>query len=437
MNKLHKLQICNLVSKLEKNIGNLFFIFAFFSVQRFLFPEISTIICLLPFILYVVLRFNNKTQLALSSLVISLILVVDNGSNLYQETSTYIRYVIYICVIFELFNQNTYKIIVNNLKLLIILIIILVFSTIIASFESNFVTNIDITIRTILVLIILTAFIYQNKNKNLEKSYLFDCGLGYIFGELINALVFFDPNEYLSYNSTKVFVILPLLIVIFSKYNFFVKLLIIFITIYIVNKYGSRMITLSSILLIFSTIIYINIKKQNFIRLIIAFSIAGLIQIILVNFQDFITVNKSFKYLIEILNSNSIAEIFSSLDVTRYAEHQLFFDRPILNILLGNGLYSGLVDNNQYLAFVTKSMTAFTDIEIDLQEYYKLHDFWTYYGLIFGVIPITIFLYKTIVLNIIRDNFIFSIFFGLLLFNACFSTAGVLLAAAFYKFYRA
>ena len=136
------------------------------------------------------------------------------------------------------------------------------------------------------------------------------------------------------------------------------------------------------------------------------------------------------------LSGESITDVISRLDLTRYAEHQLFFDRSFLNIVLGNGLFSGLVDTDQYLSFVTKSMTAFTDAEIDSQTYFKLHDFWTYYGLIFGIIPLSILIYKTIIINIIDNKFIFSIFFGLLLLNACFSTAGVLFAAAFYKFYK-
>ena len=91
---------------------------------------------------------------------------------------------------------------------------------------------------------------------------------------------------------------------------------------------------------------------------------------------------KSIAFFSEFYNPEnaSIYEIFKVLDPVRYAEHQIFFSRNLIEILFGNGLGAGIADIEGYLGFVNYYQSAFSQEEINTNIYFNLHDFWIDYG---------------------------------------------------------
>ena len=130
-----------------------------------------------------------------------------------------------------------------------------------------------------------------------------------------------------------------------------------------------------------------------------------------------------------------ILNTLKALDMVRFVENQLFFSRPVFEVIFGSGLGSGMVDTDGLLRFVGYNDTAFTDEELNNSVYFNLHDYWTDFGLRFGLIIVVFTMYFVSVKQIILGRLVCGILFSILLFNTFFATAGMIFTALIIKFY--
>ena len=145
---------------------------------------------------------------------------------------------------------------------------------------------------------------------------------------------------------------------------------------------------------------------------------------------------KAIAFLTEFydLQNTTIFEVFKILDPVRYAEHQIFFSRSLLEILFGNGLGAGIVDTNGYLGFVNYFQSAFSQEEINSNTYFNLHDYWIDYGLRFGLIPVLLILFYVAISPMLLGNTYTGIFNGVMLVCITYSGSGMLILALLLKY---
>ena len=126
------------------------------------------------------------------------------------------------------------------------------------------------------------------------------------------------------------------------------------------------------------------------------------------------------------------------IDPWRFGELQLLFDRNLFSIMFGEGFGSGVFDTKGYLVFADFGQTAYSDKELISGIFYNMHDLWTDYGLRFGLLFITVFLYD-VIKNIIFSKNGLKTFYAMLILIlslcAFFSTAGIILISVFYLNY--
>jgi hypothetical protein len=204
--------------------------------------------------------------------------------------------------------------------------------------------------------------------------------------------------------------------------------------------YGTRMISLSIVALLGAALVVTLIKNRNG-RGILASLFALLI---LTNINIIETISntelvqfKALAFIVQIQQKFDISDIslmLTVLDPVRFAEHQLFFDRPISEVIFGSGLGSGIYDTHGALAFVTFDQTAFSEKEIISSTFYNLHDFWIDFGLRFGLLPLAYIIYRTILREMLYNYPWHGVLFGILLLNTTFATSGMILTALLAKF---
>jgi hypothetical protein len=142
-----------------------------------------------------------------------------------------------------------------------------------------------------------------------------------------------------------------------------------------------------------------------------------------------------FLNLINAIGSLDILSALKSLDIVRFTENQLFFSRPMFEVIFGSGLGSGIVDTQGLLGFVEYNDTAYSVEELNNSVYFGLHDYWTDLGLRFGFITAVYILYLVSIKQMLIGRLVCGILFGLLLLNTFFATTGLIFTALIIKFY--
>ena len=421
----------------NRNLTNFILLaLALLGSQRFLLPNISSLICIIPFALSLFYIRSNK-KLSLTYLIISLFLSVDNGVGAYYETNFILRYSIYILVLYYLFSG--YKIRENSIIIILSFIIFLLFLTF---FNVDLIDN-DTFKRDIFLLFLFTI-IFTRSSRTLNDidvnlTYLRNFFLFFLGFELINILLFYDVGyDYLSYDSTKSLIVLPLIYLVI--YGRTMATTVVFIlTLWVMIAYTTRMIFVSLFLALFIYSIKIIIKKQYFILYLFFIAIIiflfGSIDLSSLNLEG----HKATNMLYLLLNNSSPIELLQGLDKGRFFENKLFFDQNIFNILFGNGLGSGIFDKSGLLNFIGYNDTAFSAKELDSKYFYSFHDVWIDIGLRFGLVFVLgILMY--LILNIMdkQQNITFYAFL-LIILMLCqfFSTAGLLMISIFSLLLRA
>ncbi len=424
------------VERRQIMLASMLFTCGFLAVQRFTLNPVNATICAVPYVLFIVNMIQGHQRVALSCLVLALFLSVDNGAGVYAETVAPLRYLIYASVIVVLFHLSRWRIRKQSLVLATLLCCGILFGSLSSTLLGGVPLDTVTLQRDLMVLFILSVFLLPRNSVRLDLQLLYLGSLGYLVGEVLNALfIYKDFTEYLNYNSTKAFIALPMLYSIMKKKNIITQTTLAVMTLYVIFLYGSRMITLSLIFLSFAAFITYIIKSGNS-KSLLGFLIA-LILLVKIDSIEIPSDSELFEFkaiaflfqVIEIISNSEINQVLVLLDPVRFAEHQLFFDRPISQIILGSGLGSGIYDFNSLLGFVTFDQTAFSENEIISSTYFNFHDFWIDFGLRFGVLPIIYMFFCLTQILMWRKFYIKGMLFGLVLINTTFATSGILLMA--------
>lgn len=417
-------------------LGLVLFVCGVFAVQRFTLDPFNAVICVIPFGLFVVNMLQGHQRAALSCLVLALLLAVDNGAEVYAETVSPLRYLIYFSVIAVLFSLSRWRIRTKPLVIATLLCCGILIGSLTSSFLGGVPLDAGTLQRDLLVLFILSVFLLARGSAQLDLQLIYCGSLGYLAGEVLNSLFFYrDFTEYLNYDSLKVFVVFPLAYAILMRKNFVILTILGVSTLYVIFLYGTRMITLSLMLLFFLASI-VHAVRHGQGRFLLCFLI---ILILLTNINLVGIVNESeigqFKALaflfqiLDILKESDIYQMLAQIDAVRFAEHQLFFDRPMSLIMFGSGLGSGIFDSSGVLGFVTFDQTAFSEEEISSSTYFGLHDFWIDFGFRFGMLPVVYLVICMTLHPMWKGSLMKGVLFGVVLLNATFATSGILLMA--------
>ena len=414
----------------------LLFITAFFSAQRYLLPDIYHYACLIPLIAGIYF-YKNSRILSNTFIFISLFTCVDIGGSSgaimqFNETSSLIRYTIYLIIMITIVLNS--KINFKRFYIMLLLLFFPLLSTIINLFDPQSLFNMSILRSDILVCFFL-LLLFSNENNEifkLELNLIFNFLIFFGLFEILNFMFFFNYQEsYMNFQSTKSLILFPVFYsIVYSKSNFF-KITLLILTVLILIGYVSRMIFLS----MFLSLLFFMIAKilSGKIRLT-SMLVYALLFFIVINFlsqrSDELQTIKMISTFTSFIDSTNFFTALNLIDPWRYGELQLFFDRDLLLIIFGEGFGSGVHDYNNYLYFAQFNQTAYTDKELITGTFYNMHDFWTDYGLRFGLLNITLFLFF-LISKIIRSKnnntiFIFMVSFVLTL-CAFFSVSGIIM----------
>lgn len=407
----------------------------FLSVQRFTLSPLNTFICLIPLALFIVQLFRGHHQTAVTYLVLALFFSISYGGSAYAETIASLRYFIYLSAIVMLFWFSTWRIQWKRLFLGALLGFGVIYGSIATAFG---IVPIDMSTlqRDLMVIAILFAFLIGRSSMKLDLRLMYIGSLGYLFGEVVNGLFFFRTHagEYLNYDGLKVFVIFPLIYALSMRKNIIFEVALAIATLYVISMYGTRMITLSLMMLsCLGLIIGLfrsgSLKYLFFFFFFIAFFI--LINTEFVMGSDFggFKAIAFFATFLENFEASELLERLALLDPIRFMEYQLFFERPILEIILGSGVGSGLYDTNGLLEFVGLDWTAFSAQELISATFYNFHDYWVDFGLRFGLVFVIYLFFILALLPMFRGQILQGIMFGLVLLNATFATEGIIFLA--------
>ncbi|MBW7835271.1 MAG: hypothetical protein H3C28_01340 [Sphingomonadales bacterium] len=357
----------------------------FLGAQRFVLSNIYAYVALLPFTFAVYFHDYNK-KLSNTLIIIALFLCVDNGGKIYTETNNIVRFVIYVTAILSMLEGARFDI--RRVFIFSLFFLVLIAITLLNDNPIDYKTAFRDFLLTILAFLVLcrssTSFTYA-----IDTGFIAQLLTIYIAAELVNIMFFYslDRDGYLSYNSLKSLIVLPTFYYMFSG-RIRLAVAIGLMTAVVLLAYGTRMIFLAYI---FACVIALLrgriIKGYNII------SILFLVFIATISLSYSSLELESYKVagiFYQLFETNSVMDYLYLIDPVRYTEHQLFFDRNFLSILIGDGFGSGLIDRNNDFSFVSPYSTAFSDEELNEGIFYNLHDFWIDIGLRFGFLSIVL-----------------------------------------------
>lgn len=421
----------------------LLFLCGIAAVQRFTLDPVNSLICVLPYGLFLFYLVQQNFRTALSCLILSLVFSVDNGGGAYTETPAPLRYAIYLSGIGMLIYLSRWRIHEKAMLLGALLVAGLVIGTLTNISGGGAVFDSATLRRDVLALFILSIFLFVRGDIRLDPFVLFAGSVGYIAGEAANAILFYDFGsfDYLSYDSLKAFAVFPALYAVMCRHSRMVQLMLTVITLLLISLYGSRMITLSVIALVLAALVVNSIragKWKVYLAVAAVFVLLANVDVVALLKSEPLVRVKALSFIavmFENFDSSEIMQMFMALDRVRFAEHQLFFSRHPLELIFGSGLGSGIVDMQGLLGFLTYEQTAFSTEEIRTSIYFNLHDFWIDYGIRFGLLPVAYLIYALSVREMWRGRPWTGVLFGVLLLNTTFATSGLVLTSMIVRFF--
>lgn len=311
----------------------------FISSQRIILSPIDTLCCLIPFI-FALNYFHSDRKKFNTLLLISIFISVDNGAEVFNTTPSIIRYVLYCVGIYTLFYKNT----LSKKKLIQFGICFIPILTLTAFNTAGLVIPV---LQRDIFLIALSIIALCMHQKSLEKfefdfNFFSQALVVYMLGELINIFFFFNfsTHGYLNYSTTKSLIVFPFLYILHQKKSL-PKLLFYFALTFIVAIfYVTRLILLGLVLVLILYMLkkLLKLKPIYLFYIVCALVIGSNIQISEKILGDY-KLGKTFLKMSEKL---TISEAIQAMDPVRYAEFQIFIDRPWYNIIFGSGLGSSM-----------------------------------------------------------------------------------------------
>ena len=420
-------------------LATVLFISGILSSQRFFQIPISSNAFLIPYILFMYYHGKEKNK-ALTCLILSMFFSVDNGAQTYTETNIYFLNLLYLSSFISILSSYKLLFSASRLCLFISFFTIIMIGTMDNFLNEGYTFNFSIFKRDIMLLLLISiGTIQKKKNLYFLGNLIFIGIIGYLHGEIINLIFFFKKfNDYLSYDTTKAFLIFILIFQSIYMKNKNIWHLYYFVMVCLVLvAYGSRMLIVSTLFLLTFSLIKIILTAKRKKIFFLTLSILVSVFLIQININTFAGI-RSLSFFFEIYKSFSegnINHLIKIVDPVRYGEHLLFFDRGNLNILFGKGLGSGLHDYKGFLAGVTPYQTAFSMEELQSSIFYNFHDIWLDIGLRFGLILPLIFIYYFSIREILFKDSKKGLIIGILLINTTFSTLGLLFTIMVMRFF--
>jgi hypothetical protein len=357
------------------------FVVAFAAGQRFTVPYVSAYACLVP--VAMALFFWRTPHVRNAFVAMALLAKVDSSEIAYLNTLNALRFLIYamsFAVVFERFEIQDRRFF-SYLAYVLILVAISLFNH----------SGIDAysLIRDVITLVLLLAVLGCRSDRAesmLTVAVLVWFSAGLLTAELVN-LAFFYPDGslyYLSYDSLKGIVVLASLYAMI-KGRFVLFVLLFAGTVVVLAGYATRMLLLSYLVCIGILLVGAGVSWRGKAAALFIF-LLGLVALFAVISVETLESNRVFSVIYALSASGDWIEYVRLLDPVRFVEHQLFFDRPILELVFGSGLGSGFVDKTGIFSFVPFGSGAFSDLELTQGRYFRLHDAWIYFGLRLGLV---------------------------------------------------
>ncbi|WP_156799429.1 hypothetical protein [Oceanicola granulosus] len=226
----------------------------------------------------------------------------------------------------------------------------------------------------------------------LDLSFLYLVIVAYLVSELVNFFLFRQQwyGTYLSFDTTKYLIAFPSLYALATRRTG-VALALIGLTIPVLIGYVTRTLFLSY----FAGLVGISLltgRRRGMRPIYLGGSIAVACMLALYS-ADYTQVFEGYKALnmLLIIQHQGFSSL-QQLDPVRFAESQMFFQLPPLQVIFGRGFGSGISDASGALAFVTFDQSAFSRQEIETGYFYSFHDFWVDIGLRYGLLPLLVFI---------------------------------------------
>lgn len=413
-------------------------IISLLSIQRYTLPEIYCFTPIIPLVLFI-FSYNWKSDETFRSImiVLSLVTITDNGGELFSETNSILRNLIYIISLLYLISLNT-KIRVEKLFIWFAWITSLLITSFLFTIDN---VTIYQTVYDDLFILFLILFVFCSKIElNLSKfdiqkiiNSLFVISATIIIFEIVNYLLYFDSTKgYLNYQSTKSIVTFSFLILICYR-NVFLSIISFICTSFVLVFYVTRMIFISFIFVIFLFVLRRLVvgKKINYrilILLVLLIMPFYLVSFLGTDLNEIASGYKLSAMILTVVDSSSIEQLFYSLDPVRYTEFVVFKSRSWFEIIFGSGLGATYTDKFGVFGFVGDNKWAFSDFEIENRIYFNFHDVWSDQGYRIGMIPILAlmyYLFQSMGKN--KESAALSMIIFVLTFCAFWSKSGVLL----------
>lgn len=410
------------------------FIMGFVSAQRFLLPELSALTCIILLVLPLITGIHDKQYLTIFFL--SIVSIADLGGLVYSETPSAVKYLIYASILgFMALNlQFGYN---KKHRYLILFSLFVVLNTFL---HPNSLDSYTLG-RDILTLFLLLFISFSFKLKSIyliEANYILYFSIGILVSELFNIFSSYTvlSGDYLNYSSFKFLALFP--VIYFLSYRkYYTSAIIAPISFLVIGVYASRMLLITGILV--CLILAFNGFRKSFWRTLLLFLISIVISLIFLKFLDVDL--QAYRVLSIFFTMNSFNDLTSAalfLDPVRFAENTVFFEQNLFNLLLGNGLGTGIIDETGIFSFVPNDGAAFSPKELNESHFFRLHDSWTWFGFRFGLLAYLLFVFWAVkgCFSKNPETALFAAFMLLALFNATFSIGGLIACAVLALHYK-
>jgi hypothetical protein len=358
------------------------YIGGFIGVQRFLLPSVYSYACVVAVAVAIYYYARGAFPSYNAAIIAALFLAVDNGAEAYAETPSLIRYATYMIaaagtvVGFKAHRFFT----VGYLAYATVLALITVWHLDEGNLGAFFAST---QVGFIAFVVFCRKYDGDGRtaiNLPLLNSFLICC----LVSEIGNLMLFYEPSsgDYLSYDSAKSLIALPLLYYISRRGTLVPALITSSLCIYVILNYQTRMImlALAAVLLLYA------VRKP-------VFAVASAVLVLLLTSATYFDVLESYRAVGTITKALDVSthdwtvhDFLNTLDPSRYVESTLFFQRHTLNLLFGSGLGSGMHDALNDFRFLSIHDTAFSIEELQSGHFYNFHDVWVDIGLRFGLI---------------------------------------------------
>lgn len=394
--------------------------------QRFLLPIVSAFICLVP--LGMAALFRRKAAVRNSMCCLALLSKVDSSDIAYLDTPGYVRLVIYGLALWVLFAG--FRISPRRLSVFLCYVAALLAMT----FMTKGTIDGYSLARDVIALIGLLAALGASARQNeevVDVAPIAWFSVGLLLSEIVNLGFFFDPSagDYLAYDSLKGAVVFASLYML-VKGRLAAFTVLCALSMLVLVGYATRMLLATYALLVL-VLLFSKVIRGAARVVILAILCAGVGAVVFLLPREFIEANRLFGFFYALADAGSWLDYVRILDPVRYVEHEMFLDRPPIEILLGSGLGSGLIDVTGQLSFVQPGTGAFSDAELLAARYYRLHDAWIYFGLRLGLVFVVLgySYFAKAVMDKSRATVLLGGFGLILLNSATFSISGLLMTA--------